>query len=71
MFAEFVPDGDKTNVAFYGTAGLDLFSSVNGATPVRGALPIGDYIYYVHRGTLYKINNAGTRSTRANSTHST
>lgn len=62
LFAEFVPDGDKTNVAFYGTAGLDLFSDANGATPVRGALPIGDFIYYVHRGTLYKINNAGVRT---------
>lgn len=62
LFAEFVPDGDKTNVAFYGTAGLDLFSSVNGATPIRGGFPIGDLIYYVHRGTLYSINNAGTRT---------
>lgn len=62
LFAEFVIDADKTNVAFYGTPGWTLFSSANGDTPIRGWLAIGDLIYYVHRGTFYSINNAGTRT---------
>ncbi len=61
LFAEFVPDADKTKVAFYGTPGWDLFSAVNGDTPIRGWIGINDLIYYVHRGMLYSINNAGTR----------
>ncbi len=62
LFAEFVPDADKTKVAFYGTPGWTLFSSANGDTPIRGWIAIDDLIYYVHRGTLYSIDNAGTRT---------
>lgn len=62
LFAEFVPDADKTKVAFYGTPGWTLFSSANGDTPIRGWIAIDDLIYYVHRGTFYSINNAGTRT---------
>lgn len=59
-FYEFVADGDKTKVAIYGTPGLTLFSSTLGVTPVRGWLAIGDYIYLVHRGTLWRVDNAMT-----------
>ncbi len=62
LFAEFVPDADKTKVAFYGTPGWTLFSDSNGDTPIRGWIAIDNLIYYVHRGTLYSINNAGTRT---------
>lgn len=62
LFAEFVPDADKTTIAFYGTPGWTLFSSANGDTPIRGWIGINELIYYVHRGTFYKINNAGTRT---------
>lgn len=62
LFAEFVPDADKTKVAFYGTPGWTLFTEANGDTPIRGALVVDDLIYYVHRGTLYSMNNAGTRT---------
>ena len=63
LFAEFVPDGDKTRMALYGTPGDTLFTNF-GDTPVRGAIVVGDYAYVVHRGTFYEVNNAGTRTSR-------
>jgi len=62
LYAQIDQQGDKTQLSFYGTPGLDLFSSANGDTPIRGWYAVGDYLYYVHRGTLYKIDNAGTRT---------
>lgn len=63
LFAELVPDGDKTRLAFYGTPGDTLFTSF-GDTPIRGVIVVGDLAYVVHRGTLYDVNNAGTRTSR-------
>lgn len=62
LYAEIQKEGEKGQIAFYGTPGLDLFSSANGDTPIRGWMAAGDYIYYVHRGTFYRIDNAGTRT---------
>lgn len=59
-YAEFVPNGDKTKVAFYGTPGLTLKTSF-GDTPVRGWIAIGSLYYAVHRGKLYSVNSAGTK----------
>ena len=63
LFAEFVPDGDKTRMAFYGTPGDTLFTSF-GDTPIRGVIVAGDFAYVVHRGILYEVNNAGTQTSR-------
>lgn len=63
LYAEIVPDGDKTKIAFYGTPGDTLFTNF-GDTPIRGAIEIGDLAYVVHRGTFYEVNNAGTRTSR-------
>jgi Phage stabilisation protein len=49
---------DKTQVSAHGTPGLELFYDF-GATPPRGMHGLGDYIYVVHRGTFYRVNNAG------------
>lgn len=64
VFVEIVKDGDRQTMAWYGTAGLSLFGSSLGDTPVRGMFQMGDYLYVVHRGTLYQINNAGTATSR-------
>ena len=61
MYAEVSDDPDKINVAFYNRHGLDLFISF-GDTPCRGALELNDFLYIVHRGTLYQINNAGVKT---------
>jgi len=59
-YYEYTPDGDKTKVAILGTPGKELFISM-GDTPVRGVhVPQNsDYLYFVHRGTFYSVNNAG------------
>lgn len=59
-FYEFLQDGDKTRVAIYGTPGLTLFSSALGATPIRGWIAIGDYVYIVHRRSLWRVDNSMT-----------
>lgn len=64
VYAEFKQEAEKSRVVFYGTPGTTLFSNANGDTPIRGWLAVGSLIYYVHRGTFYEINNAGTRTSR-------
>lgn len=56
-------DVDKSPLVFYGTPGLVLFTSF-GDTPHRGAIAIRDFIYTVHRGTFWEVNNAGVRINR-------
>lgn len=63
MYAEISGDADKGQLAFYGTPGLTLFADF-GDTPHRGAIAVGDFIYTVHRGTLWELNNAGVRVNR-------
>lgn len=62
LYAEIVKDAEKTQIAFYGTPGTTLFSEANGDTPVRGWIAVGSFFYYVHRGTFYKMDNSGTRT---------
>lgn len=64
VFVEPRKDGDRAQAAWYGTAGLSLFGSSLGDAPVRGMLQAGDYLYCVHRGTLYQVNSAGTATSR-------
>lgn len=64
VYAEIKQDGEgKNNVTFYGTPGLDLFTSF-GDTPSRGGIARGDNIYAVHRGTFWQVDNAGTKTSR-------
>ena len=62
-YIEVQPGDDRSTVAIYGTPGLSLFTSF-GDTPIRGIHPRGDFIYIVHRGTFYEINNAGVKTAR-------
>ena len=63
MYYEIQKEQDRTNLSVFGTPGLLLFVTF-GDTPVRGAIPVDDLMYVVHRGTFYDINNAGTKTSR-------
>jgi hypothetical protein len=60
MYLESRPAGEKSQIVAYGTPGLELFISF-GDTPIRGwiAFEKDDVFYSVHRGTLWRTNNAG------------
>lgn len=59
-YYEYNQDGDKTRVSIIGTPGLVLFKDV-GDTTIRGmyAPHWNSNLYFVHRSTLYEVNNAG------------
>lgn len=61
LYAEIVQDAEKASVVYYNTPGLLLFTSF-GDTPIRGGIAVGDYIYCVHRGTFWRVDNAGTKT---------
>ena len=63
LYAEMTPDNEKSAFSFYGTPGLSLFYSF-GDTPVRGTLAVGNFIYNIHRGTFWEVNNAGVKVNR-------
>lgn len=63
LIAEQTVDGDKTQLVFYGVAGDTLFASF-GDTPVRGWLVFSERLFVVHRGTLYELDNSGTKTSR-------
>lgn len=60
LYAELQPEGEKSRVVFYGTPGTTLRTAALGDTPIRGWIAVGDFVYLVHRGTVYKMNNAST-----------
>lgn len=62
--AEIRREDDKAKLVFYGTPGLDLFSSTLGDTPARGWIAVGSIFYVVHRGTFWEVNNAGVKTSR-------
>lgn len=61
LYAEYLPEGEKSRLAYYGTPGLVLDYSY-GESPVRGSIAVGNYKYEVHRGTFWRVDNAGTRT---------
>ncbi len=62
-YLEIQPGDDRARVAIYGTPGLDLFTSF-GDTPIRGIYQRTDFLYAVHRGTFYEVNNAGVKTVK-------
>lgn len=62
-YLEPQPGDDRARVAVYGFPGKDLFTSF-GDTPIRGLYQKGDFLYVVHRGTFYEVNNAGVKTSR-------
>jgi hypothetical protein len=67
LYGEVSQEPDKTLLALYGTGGLLLFTTF-GDTPARGMIAVGDYIYVVHRGTFWQVDNAGTKTSRGSLT---
>jgi hypothetical protein len=63
IFVDFTPEDDKTRVTAYGTPGLDLFVDF-GDTPARGVYTVGNFMYVVHRGVFWEVNNAGVKVNR-------
>lgn len=66
FFAEFRPQGEKTQVVAHGFPGLDLFADF-GDTAHRGAplaLEQNGLLYTVHRSTFWEINNVGNKTSR-------
>ena len=65
IYFEPRPMGEKAQIVAYGTPGLELFSDA-GDTPWRGMQSVGttDYMYGVHRGIHYQVDNVGTRTSR-------
>jgi hypothetical protein len=65
LYYELSKDPDRSGMVAYGTPGLELFTNF-GDTAIRGAVaPRGsDYIFFVHRGTLWQVDNAGTQTNR-------
>jgi hypothetical protein len=62
-YLEVQPGDDRARVAIYGTPGLDLFTSF-GDTPIRGIYQRTDFLYVVHRGTFYEVNNAAVKTAK-------
>lgn len=63
LYMDIQPQEDKTQVSLHSRPGLSLFAAF-GDSPIRGALPVGNVVYVVHRGTLWEVNNAGTKTSR-------
>lgn len=63
LFAEISKDAEKSQVSFFGTPGCSLFTSF-GDTPIRGWIPVNSLFYAVHRGTLWEVDNSGTKTSR-------
>ena len=57
-YLEAVVDQEKQSIVAYGMPGASLFVDL-GDTPIRGLKQAGDYLYACHRGSLYRIDNAG------------
>jgi Phage stabilisation protein len=58
LYLEIHAEGrDKTEISAHGTPGLQAFYDF-GETPIRGMHGVGDYLYVVHRFSLYRVNNA-------------
>lgn len=63
LYLEFRPEEDGVRVVAHGTPGLTLFKDF-GDTPSRGVHALGDFLYVVHRGTFWQVNNAGVATNR-------
>lgn len=72
VYYEIVPDEDARGfkIAVMGTDGLELFVDF-GDTPARAMYQKGDYLYVIHRGTFWEVNNAGVKTSRGTLTTTT
>lgn len=66
LYYELQQHPDRAVMVAYKTPGLESPFVDFGDTPVRGAIapPSSDFVFFVHRGTLWQVNNAGTATSR-------
>ena len=66
LYYEIQQDPDRTRMVAYKTPGLEAPFVDFGDTAVRGVIwpPTSDYVYFVHRGTFWEVNNAGVATSR-------
>lgn len=60
LFYEVQKDEERTRVSVHGTPGLELFADF-GDAPVQGDRAVGNYLYVIHRGTFWRVDNAGVK----------
>lgn len=70
LYYEIRKQEDKATQVIYGTPGCRLFVNF-GETPCRGAYEKDELTYFVHRNTLWEVNNAGVKVNRGNLNTST
>ena len=64
VYAEITPDGDRSQLTFYGRPGLDAFTEIVAGPPSRGMIAIENYLYTVNAGTFYRISLSGTTESK-------
>lgn len=64
LHLEFRPEEDGVRVVALNTPGLTAPLVDFGDTLPRGFHSVGDFLYVVHRGTLWEVNNAGVKTSR-------
>lgn len=66
LYYELQQDPDRTRMVAYKTPGLESPFVNFGDTPIRGTIwpPTSDFVYFVHRGTFWEVNNAGVMTSR-------
>lgn len=66
LYFERQSEPDRTMVVAYQTPGLGAPFVNFGDTKTRGVIwpPTSDFVFFVHRGTLYEVNNAGVATSR-------
>lgn len=57
-YLEKVTDDETTSIVAYGMPCLEYFTSL-GASPIRGMLTFGDYIYAVASDDVYRVDSGG------------
>ena len=63
LYFEYQQSEDRTQVAAFGTPGLELFFDL-GETAIRGIHEKGDFLYVVHRGIFWEVTNAAVKTNR-------
>jgi hypothetical protein len=66
LYYERLQEADRTAMVAYKTPGLASPFVDFGDTAIRGVIapPSSDFVFYVHRGTFWQVDNAGTATNR-------
>src|SRR3954469_25247114 len=66
LYYELQQDKDRATMVAYRTPGLESPFVNFGDTPDRGVIapPTSDFVFFVHRGTFWQVDNAGVATNR-------